>query len=112
MIRAVNNKRLDLSNEEYSYYLKLVESFGAEEFSGLFETNKNGQIISITPPVERKISLGVMFFTLNVMMNQRLRALSAVVKENSEKNVAENLAVHNIEKRLALLEAKALEEKE
>ena len=105
MIRAIDNKRLDLNNEEYGYYLKLVESFGAEEFSGLFETNKNGQIISITPPVEKKISLGVMFFILNVMMNQQLRALSDVVEKN-KKNVADSCAVDNIEKRLAQLEAK------
>ncbi len=108
MIRAVDNKRLDLSDEEYSYYLGLVESFGKDEFVDLFSTDKNGQITSINPPLDRQISMGVMFFVLNVMMNQRLRALGRVVQKN-EKNVVESSRVDNIEERLEGLEQKLRE---
>ena len=103
MIRAVNNKRLDLNSEEYEYYLRLIETFGQQDFVDLFSTDKNGQITSITPPVDRQISLGVMFFVLNVMMNQRLRALGALVKKNEEK-VAENYYGDNMQERLERIE--------
>lgn len=105
MIRAVDNKRLDLSDEEYSYYLKLIEAFGKEDFSGLFSSDKNGQIVSITPPVDRQISLGSIFFILNVMMNQRLRAMGAAI-ENSKKSVAEQNRVTTLEERVAELESR------
>ncbi len=104
MIRAVDNKRLELNSEEYGYYLKLIDSFGEEDFRGLFTSDRNGQITSITPPVDRQISLGVIFFILNVMMNQRLRSLGSAVKKN-EKKVAEEPHLHNIEERLAHVEA-------
>ena len=103
MIRAVNNKRLDLNAEEYEYYLKLTEQFGHQDFVGLFTTDKNGQITSIAPPVDRQISLGVMFFVLNVMMNQRLRALGAMVEKNEEK-VVESRSGNNIQERLERIE--------
>ena len=108
MIRAVDNKRLDLTDEEHEYYLKLVEKFGKKDFSQLFSTNKNGLITSITPPVDRQISLGVLFFTLNVMMNQRLRVLEKKAKKNIDiseavASLVEQLEV--VEQRLSLLES-------
>ena len=103
MIRAVNNKRLDLNADEYKYYLSLTENFGPQDFVGLFTADKNGQITSITPPVDRQISLGVIFFILNVMMNQRLRALGSLIEKNEEK-VAESGSGDNIEERLERVE--------
>jgi hypothetical protein len=103
VIRAVNNKRLDLNAEEYEYYLSLTEKFGHQDFVGLFTTDKNGQITSIAPPVDRQISLGVMFFVLNVMMNQRLRALGSLIEKNEEK-VAESCSGDNIQERLERVE--------
>jgi hypothetical protein len=104
VIRAIDNKRLDLSDEEYQYYNTLVETFGKEDFSGLFSTDKNGQIISITPPVDRQISLGVIFFILNIMMNQRLRSLEDMIKKNENK-VVEVGTGNNIVERVERLEA-------
>jgi len=103
VIRAVDNKRLDLNNEEYEYYLRLVETFGDSDFTNLFTTDKNGQITSITPPIDRHISLGVIFFILNVMMNQRLRTLGSLIEKNQEK-VAESVSGNNIEERLGRVE--------
>ena len=103
MIRAVDNKRLDLNSEEYKYYLSLIENFGEQDFVGLFATDKNGQITSITPPVDRQISLGVIFFILNVMMNQQLRALGSLIEKNEEK-VAESYPGDNIRERLERVE--------
>jgi hypothetical protein len=103
VIRAVDNKRLDLNAEEHKYYLSLVENFGHKDFAGLFTTDKNGQITSITPPIDRQISLGVIFFILNVMMNQRLRALGSLIEKNEEK-VAESHSEDNIQERLERVE--------
>jgi hypothetical protein len=103
VIRAVNNKRLDLNAEEYEYYLSLTENFGKQDFEGLFTTDRNGQVTSITPPVDRQISLGVIFFILNVMMNQRLRALGSLIEKNEEK-VAESCSGDNIQERLERVE--------
>ena len=57
MIRAVGNKRLELSDGEFKYLCKLRERFGEGEFVGLFETDKNGMILSVNPPVDKKTSL-------------------------------------------------------
>lgn len=73
MIRAVGNKRIDLSNDEYSYYLELEKIFGKESFIGLFKTNKMGIIDSVTPPHSNPVAMVIVFFFMNVMFNQRLR---------------------------------------
>ena len=66
MIRAVGNKRLELSDSEYKYYRSLKEQFGDTEFIGLFKTNKNGIITSVNPPVNKAISMGIIFFLLKI----------------------------------------------
>ena len=75
MIRAVGNKRLDLSEEEFSYYKKLIEHVDQSEFNGIFESNKNGIILNVMPDPARQSSLVVYFFLMNVSFNQRLRKL-------------------------------------
>ena len=84
MIRAVANKRLDLSDEEYEYFMLLKESIGDDPFRGLFLTDKNGIITSITPPINRAIPMVSMFFLLNVMMNQRLRDIDDGISKIKE----------------------------
>ena len=106
MIRAVDSKRLDLSDDEFNYYNKLVEKFGEKDFKGLFTSDKNGQITSISPPLDKQISMGVMFFILNVMMNQRLRAIALMAEKKAEKNVALEKVVSTMERRLTELEAR------
>ncbi len=107
MIRAVGNKRLDLSDDEYAYFLLLKKEYGQEQFSGLFKTDKNGIITSVMPPHNRQLSMGVLFFLLNVMMNQRLRILDKKIKK-----VDEYLVVNNIVERLERLEKNSEYEKE
>lgn len=110
MIRAVDNKRLFLTDEEHSYYQALVKEFGKDEFRGLFETDKEGQIVSVAPPLDRKVSMGVLFFTLNIMMNQRIRATQSFF----EKKIANLSLESNMDEKLTELEERltALEQKE
>ncbi len=93
MIRAVGNKRLDLNEEEFQYYSLLKESVGESCFRGLFNSDKNGNITSITPPLNSPVPMVSMFFLLNVMMNQKLRSIDSGI-----------LKIKDLEKRLKDLE--------
>jgi hypothetical protein len=112
LIRAVGNKRLDLSDSEYKYYCTLKEQFGESDFVGLFETDKNGIITSVNPPMNKNISFGVLFFLLNIMMNQRVRVLDGKINKvtDFEIKVDNFLKVHNIIERLEQLEKQNLKE--
>jgi hypothetical protein len=93
MIRAIANKKLDLTQEEYTYYLELEKAFGKEAFIGLFKTNKKGIIISVIPSNTNPTAMVLIFFFLNVMLNQRLR------------NIDEGLAkLSTLEQRISKLE--------
>jgi len=91
VIRAVGNKRLSLSNSEYSYYLSLRDKFGDAGFVGLFSTDKNGIIKSITPPLDNTVHVGVVYFILNIMMSQRVRMLDSKIAELRLKYLEENV---------------------
>lgn len=75
MVRAIANKRLDLSDEEYAYYLKLEKVFGSDIFRGMFDSDSDGKITAITPHPNQPTAMAVIFFLLNTMMNQRLRGI-------------------------------------
>ena len=114
MIRAVGNKRLELNDSEYSYYKTLKDKFGDLEFVNLFSTDKNGIITSVTPPIDNTIHVGVVYFILNVMMNQRIRMLDLKIANLTEKNNQEKVvlpeAVDKMMLRLAELEAAVFKE--
>jgi len=84
MIRAIGNKRLDLSNDEFSAYKKIVEIVDPTEFSGVFETDLNGEIQYVIPPINKNVSMIVVFFLFNIMINQRLRKIDNFVSDYSE----------------------------
>ncbi len=75
MIKAIGNRKIDLTQEEHDYYLELESAFGKEPFVGLFKTDKNGIIISVTPSNTNPTAMILIFFFLNVMLNQRLRSI-------------------------------------
>ena len=104
MIRAVGNKRLELSDSEFYYYNSLVSQFGTKDFVGLFDTDKNGILTSITPPTDSPIHIGVVYFVLNVMMNQRVRMLDEELKKVNEK-IASKESVDILMARVERIEA-------
>ena len=93
MIKAVGNKKINLSKGEYEYFLSLKDVFGESSFIGLFETNDDGDITLIKPGLDNPTSMAVIFFLLNVMLNQRLRKLDKKVKR-----------IESIESRIKTLE--------
>lgn len=95
MIKAIANQKIDLSLEEYQYYLELEKSFGKDVFLNLFRTNEEGQIISVIPQSTAPTAMIIIFFFLNVMYNQRLRRLDVWINK-----------VEDLENRIKRLEEK------
>ena len=81
MIRAIGNKRLNLNNQEFQAYNKIIENVDKTEFNEIFETDKNGNIIAILPPINENISMVVIYFLFNVMINQRVRKIDKLIDE-------------------------------
>ena len=75
MIRAVGNKKLDLSKEEEAYMKSLKEAYGNDCFNGCFSSNENGMVTFVSPPLNKVVPMPVLFFLLNLSFNQRLRFL-------------------------------------
>ena len=105
MIRAVGNKRLDLTDSEYEYFKIIKDSIGDGDFKKLFSTDKNGLITAVSPPLDRPINVAVIYFTLNVMVNQRLRAIEGRV-ENFIKKMDEESGVNILLERVEAIEAR------
>ena len=110
MIRAVGNKRLYLSDSEFTYFKMIKESIGEEDFRSLFSSDKNGIITTISPPLNRPINVAVIYFMLNVMVNQRLRSIELRV-ETFLKKVDEPPGAIRLVERVEALE-RLLEEKD
>jgi len=87
MIRAVANKPLDLSDDEFVYYLQIVEAFGDGIFQDTFETDEepdspqHGWITLVKPPFNKSLPMGVVFFLFNVMLNQRVRKFDTMIEK-------------------------------
>lgn len=85
MIRAVANKPLDLSDDEFEYYMQIVEAFGQNVFQDTFETEEDpdspqhGWITMVKPPFNQSLPMGVIFFLFNVMLNQRVRKFDTIM---------------------------------
>jgi hypothetical protein len=81
MIRAVNYQKLDMTDDEFDYYQKLVVSFtttagsGTKYFEDLFVSNDSGKIVLLSP--KKPLPWEIMFFLQNLMINQQMRDLDA-----------------------------------
>ena len=85
MIRAVDNKPLDLSEDEFEYYLLIIKAFGPNIFQQTFETiedehsPQHGWITIVKPPLNAQLPMGVVFYLFNVMLNQRIRKFDELI---------------------------------
>lgn len=92
MIRAVANKPLDLTDDEFEYYMQIVEAYGANVFQETFITDEepsspqHGLITMVTPPFNKNLPMGVIFFLFNVMLNQRVRKFDSMMIKLEDKN--------------------------
>jgi len=95
MRRIIDNKRIEITNDEWSAYQKICRSYdrpnsrGEELFKEHFETNEHGTIIFVRPPEKRYSSMEVFCFLISIMNNQHLRIgqeqAAMMVKEASKK---------------------------
>jgi hypothetical protein len=80
-MRVIDNKLIDMTNDEWNTYEKIVNSYttptchGKEYFVDLFEVDDNGIIIYLNPPSQRQTSFEIFLFMMSVMMQQHLRVM-------------------------------------
>jgi hypothetical protein len=114
MIRIVNNKKVEMTNDEFAEFKAICLNYerknykGEEIFSGKFETNDDGMIVFIksyhgnTP-----MSFEGMFFLMNLSQNQWLRAMTTLINDNINRNEALlNEKIQELDMKLAQLENK------
>lgn len=86
-IIVIDNKRVDLTEDEKSMYQKIVKSYttltnkGEDLFIDLFETDENGIIIFLKPPHVRQTSFEIFLFLMSIMQHQHLRLMHKQVDE-------------------------------
>lgn len=95
-IYVIDNKKLEMTSDEYEMYQKIVKSYtditgkGEDLFIDLFETNDDGIIVFLKPPSKRRTSLEVFLFLMALMQHQHLRLMhqqvDEAVKELNKKN--------------------------
>lgn len=95
MKRIIDNKRIEMTNEEYAMYSGICRSYdrpnfkGEELFKDLFETNDDGIITMMKAPNKNYTSMEVYLFILSVMNNQHMRInrdqVQALCDEGKEK---------------------------
>lgn len=86
-IRIIDNKRIDLTVDEWNMYQKIVKSYttptnkGEDLFIDLFETDGSGIITFLKPPSKRQTSLEVFLFLMSIFQHQHLRIMYARVDD-------------------------------
>lgn len=84
MIRHISGRIVDMTNVEFEYYEELAKVFGENVFENSFTSDDEGRIIAVTPSPTEPTSMAIIFFLLNLMMNQRLRAIDAKLTKINE----------------------------
>ncbi len=86
-IRVVDNKKLDMTDDEWTMYQQIIKSYttisnkGEDLFMELFETDDEGIIVFLRPPSKRQTSLQVFLFLMALMQHQHLRSMRKQVTE-------------------------------
>ena len=80
-LRVVNNKKIDMTEDEWQMYLSIVKSYttttnkGEDLFIDLFETDQDGTIIFLRPPSKFRTSFEIFLFLMSIMQHQHLRIM-------------------------------------
>lgn len=118
MLRIIDNKRIDLTEKEWELYQEICKFYdqerlginGADLFKGLFETDKNGTIIFLRPPISKFSSMEVYMFLVTVMIHQHIGTAcsqayklieigSAKIKELDDMLIRGNKLIEELSKR-------------
>jgi len=114
--RVISYKKVKMTEDEFGEYQKICFSYdrpnfkGEELFKDVFEVDDDGRIIYIKALGEKQSSFEVLFFLMNLMQNQWLRATIGLMHEEINKVVEKRKALDTLiikmDKKLALLDAK------
>lgn len=80
-MKIIDNKKIDMTDDEWSMFNKIVQSYttstnnGEDLFKDLFETDDNGIIIFLKPPSTFRTSFEVFLFLMSIMQHQHLRLM-------------------------------------
>lgn len=80
-IRVIDNKAVDLTEDEYEMYQKIVKSYtsltnkGEDLFIDLFESDDKGIILFLKPPSKRQTSFEVFLFLVSIFQHQHTRLM-------------------------------------
>lgn len=86
-IRVVDKKKLEMTDDEWTMYQKIVQSYttatnkGEDLFIDLFETDEKGIIVFLKPPSKFRTSFEVFLFLMSLMQHQHLRLMHQQVDE-------------------------------
>lgn len=81
MIKIIDNKKIEVTHDEWDMYEKIVKSYsnppnrGEDLFIDLFETNDAGIIMFLKPPSKRQTSFEVFLFLMSLFQHQHLRLM-------------------------------------
>lgn len=87
MIRIIDNKKVEMTNDEYDLYAKILKSYSTQTddaksmFHDLFEVNRDGIIIFIKPPTRKQTSFEVFLFIINLFQQQHMRLIYSQVED-------------------------------
>ncbi len=85
--RVIDNKKVEMTEDEWNMYQKIVKSYttstnkGEDLFRDLFETDGNGIIIFLRPPSKFRTSFEVFLFLMALMQHQHLRLMQDQINE-------------------------------
>jgi len=85
MFRIVDNKNVEMTDDEFGEFEKICRAHdqptfkGEELFRDRFYTDDNGKIVCLKALGNRMVSFEVVFFLMNLMQNQHLRAMYAEI---------------------------------
>jgi hypothetical protein len=108
-IRIVDFKPLDMTEEEYTLYQSIVNSYnthtnkGSDLFRDLFQTDDRGIITLLVPPTKQRTTLEVFLFLMTVSQNQHLRLMHEQVDDIVRQFKAK---MAEVDKKLAELKGK------
>jgi len=86
-IRILNNKKIDMTDDEWDMFQKIVVSYttptnnGEDLFIDLFETDNNGIIVFLRPPSRRQTTFEVFLFLMALFQHQHLRLMHAQIDD-------------------------------
>jgi hypothetical protein len=90
MIGIIDHKKIDMSQEDWDRYRKMIKSYttvdmkGEDLFVDLFETNNDGIITTIKSPSNRRTSFEIFLFIIAIYQHQHMKLIHEQVDDICE----------------------------